>query len=261
MERLDHLLCVPNGTASIIDVHAATDPIILEKMVGSSTDIPEKRVVSTGMDEFQDFLSTRGFTEEQQHQLRDIRRRGKNKDQFGSHHPTLMGGFGHPSTQFDHQAMRLSRGSCEDYSNIPLETLGIKQEELILMPTRDLNKFLKSKGLSRERIKAVKQQRRTLKNRGYASSCRQQDNTIMRHFDLPPERYMLVDDPLTGKVKIERIPEEINGPVGSFESYEQVPPPRLRLRLRLRKEQKRQELAQLPQQLRHLNSRFEHLNI
>jgi len=43
MERLDHLLRVPNGTASIIDVHAATDPIILEKMVGSSTDIPEKR--------------------------------------------------------------------------------------------------------------------------------------------------------------------------------------------------------------------------
>jgi len=40
------------------------------------------------------------------------------------------------------------------------------------MPTRDLNKFLKSKGLSREKIKAVKQQRRTLKNRGYASSCR-----------------------------------------------------------------------------------------
>jgi len=96
------------------------------------------------------------------------------QDQFGGHsHPTLMGGFGHPSPQFDHQGMRLSsRGSCEDYSNIPLETLGIKQEELILMPTRDLNKFLKSKGLSREKIKAVKQQRRTLKNRGYASSCR-----------------------------------------------------------------------------------------
>ena len=31
------------------------------------------------------------------------------QDQFGSHHPSLMGGFGHPSTQFDHQAMRLSR--------------------------------------------------------------------------------------------------------------------------------------------------------
>ena len=32
------------------------------------------------------------------------------KDQFGSHHPTLMSGFGHhPSSQFDHQAIRLSR--------------------------------------------------------------------------------------------------------------------------------------------------------
>jgi len=43
----------------------------------SSTD--QQKVVSTGMDEFQDFLQTRRFTEEQQHQLRDIRRRGKNK--------------------------------------------------------------------------------------------------------------------------------------------------------------------------------------
>lgn len=84
---------------------------------------------------------------------------------------------------------------------------------------------------------------------------RQQDNTIMRHFNLPPDRYMLVDDPATGKVKIERIPEEINRgclpnliriprpdpppllqlgnsrlgvtlqPVAGFESYERVPPP------------------------------------
>ena len=66
-------------------------------------------------------------------------------------------------------------------------------------------------------------------------SPRQQDNTIMRHFNLPPDIYMvstkkesqiellklfsfdlllltqLVDDLSTGKVKIERIPEEING--------------------------------------------------
>lgn len=41
--------------------------------------VDQEKVVSTGMDEFQDFLSTRRFTEEQQHQLRDIRRRGKNK--------------------------------------------------------------------------------------------------------------------------------------------------------------------------------------
>ena len=37
------------------------------------------------------------------------------KDQFGSHHPTLMGGFGHhPSSQFDPQAIRLSRCSIND---------------------------------------------------------------------------------------------------------------------------------------------------
>jgi len=41
--------------------------------------VDQQKVVSTGMDEFQDFLSTRRWTEEQQHQLRDIRRRGKNK--------------------------------------------------------------------------------------------------------------------------------------------------------------------------------------
>ena len=69
----------------------------------------------------------------------------------------------------------------------------------------------------------------------YMLSPRQQDNTIMRHFNLPPDIYMvstkkesqikllklfsfdlllltqLVDDLSTGKVKIERIPEEING--------------------------------------------------
>jgi len=134
------------------------------------------------------------------------------------------------------------------------------------MPTRDLNKFLKSKGLSREKIKAVKQQRRTLKNRSYASSCRQQDNTIMRHFNLPPDIYM---DFLSTRGFTEEQQHQLrdirrrgkNKPVGSFESYEHVPPPRLRLRLRLRKEQKRQELAQLLQQLRHLNIwTFEHWN-
>merc|ERR1712032_103329 len=93
---------------------------------------------------------------------------------------------------------------------------------------------------------------------------------------------------------------EINRPVGSFESYDRVSPPpsaslypmhavshrnlpptvelspltllrnggepystlRLRLRLRLREEQKRQEWAQLPQQLRNLSiGILEHWNI
>jgi len=91
------------------------------------------------------------------------------QDQFGSHHPTMM----------------LQATYCQNqsfFSPSTLETLGIKQEDLIIMPTRDLNKFLKSKGLSREKIKAVKQQRRTLKNRGYASSCRHKREDSIKDF-------------------------------------------------------------------------------
>jgi len=146
------------------------------------------------------------------------------QDQFGSHHPTLMGGFGHhPSGQFDHQAIRLSRGSCEEYANIPLESLGIKQEELILMPTRDLNKFLKSKGLSREKIKAVKQQRRTLKNRGYASSCRvkreEQINQLkdeLKHIE--GETRAMAEENSLLKRKIERVKSNFNTIRNKFDS-------------------------------------------
>jgi len=77
-------------------------------------------------------------------------------------------------------------GSCSSYGSMMsppegqfsvqvtelLVQLGISETELILKSTRDLNKFLKSKGLNRDIIRTIKQQRRTMKNRGYAAACR-----------------------------------------------------------------------------------------
>ena len=43
--------------------------------------------------------------------------------------------------------------------------IGLSDQELVTIPTKELNRILKKKGLSAQRIKEIKQQRRTLKNR------------------------------------------------------------------------------------------------
>jgi len=50
--------------------------------------------------------------------------------------------------------------------------IGLTDKDLIDIETKDLNKKLKKANVSKERAKSIKAERRTLKNRGYASSCR-----------------------------------------------------------------------------------------
>ena len=67
--------------------------------------------------------------------------------------------------------VHIHHGNKGTISNVP-----IPDEELRKMTVVELNRAVKKTGYSRETVIAIKQRRRTLKNRGYAANCRDKRN-------------------------------------------------------------------------------------
>jgi len=83
-------------------------------------------------------------------------------------HNTRVGGVGGP---YSPDSPHGSHDSQETMGTFRTD-IGLDDKDLIDIETKDLNKRLKKANISKDRQKAIKAERRTLKNRGYASSCR-----------------------------------------------------------------------------------------
>ena len=63
--------------------------------------------------------------------------------------------------------------------NRTAESLPISDNDLLRMSVVELNRFVRNYNLSQTMTIALKQRRRTLKNRGYAAVCRKRRNQLV----------------------------------------------------------------------------------
>jgi len=98
---------------------------------------------------------------------------GQSMDPLGR--PLTHTGLPHSSlgmTSLSGSSFSMSAGKGARPVSPAMIQCGITDEELVTLSVRDLNRQLKMRGLNRDEIVQMKQRRRTLKNRGYAASCR-----------------------------------------------------------------------------------------
>ena len=73
---------------------------------------------------------------------------------------------------------RVTSTSNSDLAELPSEPVNYREDiklddkALVTISTKELNRRLKKEGIGKARQKEIKSERRTLKNRGYASNCR-----------------------------------------------------------------------------------------
>ena len=85
----------------------------------------------------------------------------------------------------------------------------IEDKDLINIDIKELNKMLKEKGISKELSVRLKQRRRTLKNRNYASSCREKKDEEIQ--SLERLKGQEVDEVQRMEEENRRLREEIEG--------------------------------------------------
>ncbi|XP_068226901.1 transcription factor MafK isoform X2 [Palaemon carinicauda] len=105
----------------------------------------------------------------------------------------------------------------------------ISDDELVSISVRDLNRQLKLRGLNREDIIKMKQRRRTLKNRGYAASCRikrieQKDELESESTTEQVEMEKLVNENMSMRSEIDRLYQNYEA-LKKFANLKNIPLP------------------------------------
>lgn len=135
-------------------------------------------------------------------------------------------GFDRPSlssrSKMNHHhstSSRYANVASNGESNFANDSLMISDDHLVTLSVRELNRHLKSCGLSKNQVLKMKQRRRTLKNRGYAASCRNKRLEVKG--GLEGERLDVVDDIRHLKNRNVITKQEINQIRDQFEMLKQ----------------------------------------